>query len=572
MRWPHWPAKCPVHDRRMQTPARKPPQTAYPPPPLTIPAGTRAGNASARPRPSASARVAMLALLAFIAAITSARLFGLDQLLLWHDEVYTLLRVFGHPAEQGWAVLFNGTVMTPDQVLAFQRPDTERGFADTWRELTGHPEHAPLYYLLGWLATRLPLEPVIAMRGTAALFGLLLPAAAFWVMRELFGRGPVPWVAALVIACSPLHLLYAHEARQYALWTLLILASSAALVRALRQRRPRDWRLYGGLLTLGLYSHLLFALILALHAAYGWLSAAHWSGNLLRPRGLPLRPWLLAVGTAVILFLPWVAVILLGLEQAMDYTGWMSRPAGAAANLLAWGQFLVRGMFDIWPDQPPARALVLLLPLAAGLLYYLLHAPRPACWLLPLIALGYVAVVLGPDLLLGGVRSIHGRYGLPALLAAQLMIAWTLGSLLPARGAGRMVSAAALAMLVFLGLASQLRIGQAETWWTKNPNLSALTPRAVQTLNGQQRPFLAVGASGLALGQLLSVAHRLDDRVRVLGFRRQTPPSALPADLEQVLLLIPTEPLLAALGAGFVIEPWDDGETWALATAVDANH
>jgi uncharacterized membrane protein len=515
----------------------------------------------------------MVALLALIAAITSARLLGLDQLLLWHDEVYTLLRVFGHPAEQGWAVLFNGTVMTPDQVLVFQRPDPARGLADTWRELIGHPEHAPLYYLLGWLATRLPLEPIIALRGTAALFGLLLPAAAFWLMRELFGRGPIPWVAALIIASSPLHLLYAQEARQYALWTLLILASSAALVRALRERRPRDWWLYGGLLALGLYSHLLFALMLAVHAAYGWLAATHRSGNLLRPRDLPLRPWLFAAGTASVLFLPWVAVILLGLDQAMDYTGWMNRPAGAAANLLAWGQFLVRTVLDVWPEQPPARALALLLPMAASLLYYLRQAPRPAVWLLPLIALTYLGVVLGPDLLLGGVRSLHGRYGLPALLAAQLMIAWTLGALVQRRGAGRVVSAGALAMLVCLGLASQLRIGQADTWWTKNPNLSALTPRAVQTLNAQPRPFLAAGANGLALGQLLSVAHRLDDHVRVLGFRRQTPPSTLPADLEQVLLLIPTKPLLAALGPGFVIEPWGDGENWALATAsLDQSH
>jgi uncharacterized membrane protein len=548
-------------------------------------AGQSASRAVTKPRgigaPHSRAwtRGGVLVLSALIAAITSARLVGLDQLLVWHDEVYTLLRVFGYPAEQGWAVLFDGSIRTADQVLAFQRPDPERGFADTWRELTGHPEHAPLYYLLGWLATRLPLEPVVALRGTAALFGLLLPAAAFWLMHELFGRKaftgegpspihlPVPWVAALLIACSPLHLLYAQEARQYALWTLLILASSAALVRALRERRPRDWWLYAGLLTLGLYTHLLFALMLAVHAAYAWLAAAHASGQLLRPRGLALRPWLLAAGSALILFLPWILVFMLGLEQAMDYTGWMSRPAGAAANLLAWGQFLVRSLFDIWPDQPPAHALLLLLPLAAALGHYLRRAPRPACWLLPLIALAYAAVVLGPDLVLGGVRSIHGRYGLPALLAAQLMLAWTLGSLLQSRGAGRIVSAAALVMLVCLGLASQLRIGQAETWWTKNPNLSALTPRAAQTLNGQQQPFLAVGASGLALGQLLSVAHRLDDRVRVLGFRRQTPPSALPADLEQVLLLIPTQPLRAALGPGFFIQPWDDGETWALATA-----
>jgi uncharacterized membrane protein len=95
------------------------------------------------------------------------------------------------------------------------------------------------------MAVMPPLDPVTAFRGTSALFGLLLPAAAFWLMRELFGRGPVPWVAAALVAFSPLHLLYAQEARQYALWMLLFLASSAALQRALALRAGLRLRGHG---------------------------------------------------------------------------------------------------------------------------------------------------------------------------------------------------------------------------------------------------------------------------------------------------------------------------------------
>ena len=544
---------------------------------------------------SASGRVLAFVALVLITAIASARLIGLDQLLLWHDEVYTLMRVFGHSAEEGWRLLFSDRVLTADQLLTLQRPELGLGLADTWRELTGHPEHAPLYYLLGRLAAQLPLEPVIALRGTSALFGLLLPAAAFWLMRELFGRGPVPWIAALIVACSPLHLLYAQEARQYALWTLLVLASSAALVRVLRlsaassvasdsrlpaaraSRRdaaPRSafgpWALYGLLLTLGLYTHLLFALMLPVHAVYGWLDSAHRSGRVLRSADLPWRPWLIAAGSALVLFLPWVVVLLLGLERTLDVTSWMAKPVGVAENLRAWGDLLVRGTLDLWPDALPDRALLLLLPMVAALIYYSVKAPLPQRWLLLLIALASVTVVLGPDLLFGGKRSLHARYGLPALLAVQLMMAWTLGAVLTGRPAGRLVAGGAVAAIAVLGLVSQQQIRAAETWWHKRPVLSALTPRAVATLNAQPRPFLVVGGSELSLGQALTVAHRLDDRARILAINADTPPTAIPSGLDQAMILIPTEPVIIAFGSGFRLEPWGDGQTWALATAVSA--
>ena len=559
-----------------------------------LPRTVTSSPAAAPTAAAAPGRLVAVALLAVIIAIASLRLVGLEHLVLWHDEVYTLLRVFGHRVTDGWALLFSDQILGPDQLLALQRPDPAHGLADTWRELTGHPEHAPLYYLLGWLAARLPLDPVVALRGTSALFGLLLPAAAFWLMRELFGRGPAPWIAALLVACSPLHLLYAQEARQYALWTLLTVAASAALVRALRCPEPcegaaadagnqpgrrhwmpagstRAWSLYALLLAAGLYTHLLFALLLPVHAVYAWLDAVQRSGRLLRPGALPWRPWIAAAGTALLLFLPWALVVLHGLDQALEYTSWMGRQVGVADLFAGWGNLLVRSAVDVWPVAPPTRALLLVVPIAVAVVVYLLRAPRPARWLLPLIALAYAAVVLVPDLVAGGVRSLHGRYTLPALLAVQLMLAWTLGALLAAGPAGRLAGAGALATLVALGLASHGQIARAEVWWNKNINLTALTPRAIAVLHAQQRPFLIVGANDTALGQALAVAHALDPGVRILGIRRQTPAGLVPPDVEQALVLIPTRSVRDALGPGWSVEPWDDGGTWALASARDTH-
>jgi uncharacterized membrane protein len=503
--------------------------------------------------------IAGLVLLLLVAGL---RLIGLDHLPVWHDEVFTLVRVFGHPAGL-WETLFSGRLLTPDEVLAFQRLDPSKGWGDTLQALAEHPEHAPLYYLLGRVTAMLPLDPVTALRGTSAVFGILLPFGAFWLMRELFGRGPAPWVAAALVAISPLHFLYAQEARQYALWTLLVLTSSASLQRALDRNRPRDWWLYGLMTTLGLYSHLLFALMLPVHAAYMWLGAARSSDPRRRVQDLPLRSWLLAVGAAAFLFLPWIFVLVAGFGATAGHTEWMDRAVGAQRNLLAWGGHIVRAFLDVSPQaQPPPVSLLLLVPVTAGLVVYLFRAPRPRLWLLVLIALAYLGVVLGPDLLLGGSRSLHVRYGLPAMLAAQLMMAWSIGWALARGGTSRIVAAAVLGVVLVLGGYSQWRILSAETWWNKH--FSAWNPEVARTVNALDRPLVLVSPSGVAAGELVSLAYRLGDHVRIRGHDSGGEPPTYRDQFGGLVLLLPSEELRAYVGPDAVPEPITGTWQWFL--------
>ncbi len=481
---------------------------------------------------------------------------------MWHDEVFTLVRVFGHPAEL-WETLFSGRLLTPDEILVFQWPNPAKSWGDTLQALAEHPEHAPLYYLLGRVTAMLPLDPVTALRGTSAVFGCLLPIGAFWLMRELFGRGPVPWVAAAFVAISPLHFLYAQEARQYALWTLLVLTSSAALQHALDRNRPRDWWLYGLMTTLGLYSHLLFALMLPVHAAYLWLGAAPSSDLRRRVQELPIRSWLLAVGVASVLFLPWILVLFAGFGATVGHTEWMDRAVGAQRNLLAWAGHIVRAFLDVSPNpQPPPVSLWLLVPAAAGLFFYLVRAPRPRLWLLVLIALAYLGVVLGPDLLFGGSRSLHVRYGLPAVLAVQLMLAWVLGTALARRGTSRIVAAVVLAVVMVLGGYSQWRILSAETWWNKH--FSAWNPEVARTVNALERPLVVVSPSGVAAGELVSLAYRLGDHVRILGYGSHDEPPTRRDDFGGLVLLLPSEELRASVGPDTMLEPIAGTWQWFL--------
>lgn len=496
---------------------------------------------------------------------TLARLAGLDHLLIWHDEVFTLIRVFGYPHDLVQQTLFSDRLLTPADLLRFQLPDPDRTWGDTLRALAEHPEHAPLYYLLARLATELPLEPVTAVRGTAAVFGILLVPAGFWFMRELFGRGPGPWVAAALIACSPVQLLFAQEARQYSLWLAAILLASLALVRALRSGRTGDWWLYGCGVSLGLYAHLLFVALLPVHAAYLLLN----SRRRAEPRatlGRDVRRWGMAVGAAMLSFLPWIWVIVSQPGRVAYYTSWMGQGVGIHETLLAWARHLIEAFIDLKPE-PEWIWSIALLPLGWTLLRFVRHAPRPMSWLLPITALAYMAVTLGPDLLEGGSRSLQARYALPVILAVQLMVGWVIGDALgeDRRAGSRRAAAVALFILLAAGGLSQLAIGRAETWSTKN--FSSQNAAVARIANASDDSLiLASDPSGIGPGELISLAYHLRPDARILG-QSWHRPLVVPAKHGKVILLSPTDSALAALGSTDTAMPIPG--TWQWFVAVD---
>jgi hypothetical protein len=204
----------------------------------------------------------------------------------------------------------------------------------------------------------------------------------------------------------------------------------------------------------------------------------------------------------------------------------------------------------------------LLGPVTAGLVVYLLRAPRPRLWLLVLIALAYLGVVLGPDLLLGGSRSLHVRYGLPAMLAAQLMMAWSIGWALARGGTSRIVAAAVLGVVLVLGGYSQWRILSAETWWNKH--FSAWNPEVARTVNALDRPLVLVSPSGVAAGELVSLAYRLGDHVRIRGHDSGGEPPTYRDQFGGLVLLLPSEELRASVGPDAVPEPITGTWQWFL--------
>ncbi|HBL09898.1 MAG TPA: hypothetical protein DD379_00330, partial [Cyanobacteria bacterium UBA11162] len=186
------------------------------------------------------------------------RFWNIDKSFYWGDEVRTSLRASGYTKEE-IQQSYDGQIIDVESLRKYQFPNPEKDLNDTVKALMSRPEHPPLYYLMARFWMQGFGDSVGVIRSLSALISLIAFPAIYWLCLELFESPVVGWTAIAIIAVSPLHILYAQEARQYSLWTVAILLSSAALLRAIRLKRKIDWGIYTLTLTLGMYSHLLFA-------------------------------------------------------------------------------------------------------------------------------------------------------------------------------------------------------------------------------------------------------------------------------------------------------------------------
>ena len=86
----------------------------------------------------------------------------------------------------------------------------------------------PLYYLILWCWTQVAGESAFALRSLSAFAGTAcIPLGA--ALAQRLGGTAAARVAAVLIALHPLHVYYSREARAYALWTLALIAATAAL-------------------------------------------------------------------------------------------------------------------------------------------------------------------------------------------------------------------------------------------------------------------------------------------------------------------------------------------------------
>lgn len=480
------------------------------------------------------------------------RLTNLDQKYFDGDECISVVRAAGYSIETVTSALANRLV-SPVDFENFRRIPVDSTVLDTLRvTAAGAPQHTPLFFVLTRYWIQLFDNSVVAIRAFTALTGVLVLPAIYWLSLELFSS---PWIAGLsmgLTAVSPLHLIHAQNARPRTLWILMIVVSSAALLRALKLNRKGSWILYGLTLSLHLYTFLFSIFVVVSHGIYVVVRETLKAGVPISKRTLA---YLLATACALGSFIPWAGVIVLNVGMAQRMTAWTSQEASFFNLLTAWMKNIC-DIFLYWHVQFQEKLLIseeIFILLVGGILvvftlyafYFLCRtAPLPASLFVLSLAAVPAVILVSSDLLLGGIRSALVRYLFPCVLSVQLAIAYLLAikCVTPTRRTQPKIWQRLTVLLLSLGVLSCSLSGYSETWnGTRNFVL-----QSAQIINQADRP-LVISNTGPIFG-LMPLTQRLDPQVRVLMLdQAELPP--IPEEFSSLFLYSASPDLIAAVEA-----------------------
>jgi len=493
--------------------------------------------------PTLSPRALLLA--AVFALGVALRCWHLDDALLWHDEVATRVFATGHTPEAWLAALYDGRVHTMEEVRRFQRYD---GGFDVLPTITGlakdDPQHPPLYYIAAraWVAAF--GDSVSALRSLSVVTGVALLPSLAWAAWELFRTRRAAWTAAALAASSPFFVLYAQEAREYALWSALVALHAASLLRAVRiseepsasaRRQVAAWSWYALITAVALYTSFSTTGPILAHIVFIAGRAR------LRPDRTSLSA-AAAMAVAAVSFAPWALALSRHYEAFAASMRWSKEIVIPNSSLLRIQAFNAsRSVIDLWPELDNgaawvATALALAL-FASALLHVARRERRDAALLVLLIVALPVGLMLGPDLLYGGIRSVSARYMTPAWLGLLLALAAWL-SAVPRREP-------LLALVLAVGLGSAWHNAGQPTVWTKGTSVGL--PAIAALVNAQPTPLVVGGMESHSPGSLMALANLLrDDAHMQLRTIEEEEAWRLPAD-KAIFLLNPIPPYREAM-------------------------
>jgi uncharacterized membrane protein len=486
--------------------------------------------------------------------------FGNLHQVYWHDEAFTSLRISGYTSLEVKQSLFNNQLVSLDELLYYQGINQERTALDTVKSLAfDDAQHPPFYYVLAWFWVKIWGNSVANLRGFSVFVSLFSLPAIYWLCQELFAltfrppnqeRAPhddqdqqdylktknlTSSIAMIIVATSPVHVLYAQEAREYALWTGLVLTMSAALVRSLRLHHWKNWSLYTILLTVSLYTSPLSGFVALGHGVYVLLREHCRLSRRVLAYGL-------AATLGLICFVPWLVVTLN--DGAVGGASWTAQPIPLVTWLKLWGLHIVRCFILTEGDFSFDTGIVYgVLPLALGAIayafYYLCRYSPRDFWLFVLIFTSASALPLViPDLVLGGQRSTAGRYLLPTFLGIQLALAYAIAHTFQIFQKSKLKGLAAksprklkqgilsivLLSTLILNIWSGVQILSIKTSWIKVINYHLPSLSAV--VNTSQKPLIVSAATGINFGTIFALSHILNPKVVFLLLKDTSPPNA----------------------------------------------
>jgi uncharacterized membrane protein len=475
------------------------------------------------------------------------RFTNLGQKIYCGDENWTSVAISGHTLVE--LQQENSHHQGTFSITAFdkyQHINPDRGVADTLNYLiTSDPQHPPLYYVLVRLWAQVFGDSPSGVRSLSAIISLLIFPSIYWLCLELFDSAIVGWVAMALIAVSPLQLYFAQEARQYSLWMVEIIVSSAALLRAIRQENKTNWAIYSLTLVFGLCTHLFTFLIMIAQGIYVVIQQQfRFSKTLLN--------YLLATVVAFLMFLPWLNVIINHLHTALSLTiGVTIKLIDNPFELISI--FLIRvtrTFFDLnlssalipwskWDMEGPVIYTISELIFSLILLIYLVNSllkkPRNKSVILICLLGGIPGTLLmAADLFNGGFRSIQIRYQLPLSISLEILLAYVLAFyIFQEKTWMQKIGQLMIVGLLIGGLISDVRFFQSGNWWMQTS--STFMKEITQAINESEKPLLVINQSPIDLGGILYLSKYLP-KVRLLPIAGDDM-QPIPQDYSQIFFI-----------------------------------
>ena len=450
------------------------------------------------------------------------RCYNIDSKLYWHDEVYTSLRTAGYNGQEVVSNVFNGEIIKPRDLVKYQYLSVEKTWEDTIEKLLEHPEHPPLYYLLsrGW--QEIFGSSIAATRSLSVVFSLLLFPVVYWLCLELFDSPKVGWWTIGIVAVSPVHVLYAQEAREYSLLVLTTAITCITLLKAIKRNNWLWWVFYSVSLAVNFYVSLI--------AGYIAIAQAFYIIILERFRFTKVTiDFILSGIVSLVLFSPWLWVIYQNHEILKAKTSWTNMTRPFIELFHTWELHLSSIFIDLHPfinGYIASRIFGFLIVFIFICYRFVCQQNKEQTWLLLLtITIIPTAMFILPDLINGGIKSIMTRYFLPSILTIQIVVAYWLSQSVTRRNIKRSLSI----FLIVIGIISCFVSSQSVTWWNKVVGFHNGT--IAEIINDYERPLLIAHTTivndnhDVNVGDLISLSYLLDSKVDLLLFKNKNMPS-----------------------------------------------
>jgi len=179
----------------------------------------------------------------------------------------------------------------------------------------------PLYYIILHFFIQLFGESETALRTASVIFGFLSIIMIYKIGELLFNKD-VGLIAALILALSKFHIYFSQEVRSYSLQVLLVLLSFYFFINLFKTKNLKNSIGLVAANILLIYTHHYGMFIILSQNIIFFIIFLFSRPNV----NLNLKRWLLLQAAIVILFLPWIGVILNILLSGQSGKVWFTPP------------------------------------------------------------------------------------------------------------------------------------------------------------------------------------------------------------------------------------------------------